>query len=82
MALVKGMFTATTILPQTEAPKQVVPLGAKRTIIFQWLLCVGRSFQGCHMQTLLTPAAPNSVISSVSTTVITNFVFCSLHGIS
>ena len=41
VALVKGMFTDTTILPQTEAPKQVVPLGTKIIVISLWLLCVG-----------------------------------------
>ena len=49
VALVKGMFTDTTILPQTEAPKQVVLLGAKIIIIGPWLFCVGRRRPDCQM---------------------------------
>ena len=78
VALVKGLFAATTILPQTQYPKQAVLLRAKIIIIGPWLFCVGRRRQDYQMQTLLTPAASTSIISSISTTFITNFVCCSL----
>ena len=80
VALIKGMFTATTILPQTKAPKQVIPLGDKTTIVGTWLFCVGQRHQDCQVQTLLTPTAPTSFISTISKTVITNFIHFSLHG--
>ena len=77
-----GIFTATTIIPQTKAPKQVFPLGAKTIIIGAWLFCVGQRCRDCHIQTLINPAYPTSIISSISMTVITNFVRCYLHGSS
>ena len=63
--LVKGMFTAITILPQTEDTKQVVPLGAKIIIIVLLLFCVVQIRQYYEMRMLLTPAAPNSILYSV-----------------
>ena len=80
VALFKGMFTATTILTQTEAPNQVIPLRSKIIIIGLWLFCVGQIIWYFKMQMVITPAATTSIISSVSMVVIANFVHCSLHG--
>ena len=76
------MLTATTILPQTEASKQVVLIGVKRIIIGLWFVCVGQRRWDFQMQMLITPAAHTYIISSLYTMVIPNFVYCSLHGSS
>ena len=74
------MFNATNILPHTKDPNDIVPIGDKRNIIGTWLLRVCQIFWDCQIQTLLTPAAPDYIISSVYTEVITNSACCSLHG--
>ena len=80
VALVKGIFTATTILSHTKAPKEVVLLRAKIIIIGLWLFCLGQIHIYYQMWMLLTPDSPTSIISSISTAAITNFVHCYLIG--